>query len=279
MSALRHRMIEDMRMAGLAEQTQRVYTRAVRQLAGHYRKSPDQLSEEDVRIYILALLDQGVAQGTFKAARFGLQFFYQQTLGLHWGLFARRIRLPRQKRLPEALADDQVRRLLGCVSNPVHRSCLALMYACGLRISEAVALELSAIDSVNRLLLITGKGNKQRRVPLPGPVLADLRALWRLHRNPCWLFANRRNDGPLDAGVLTKTFHDAAAKAGLPPGVTPHALRHSYATRLLENGINLRVVQILLGHQHISSTAIYTHLTEPIRASLRYTLDKLMAGL
>lgn len=279
MSALRYRMIEDMRLAGLAEETQRAYIRAVRQLAAHYRRPPDQLSEEEVRTYVLALLDQRVARGTFKSARFGLQFFYQQTLGVKWTFFTKRIRLPRQKRLPEALSDEDVRRLLGCVRNPVHRSCLTVMYACGLRISEAVAIELKAIDSANRLLTITGKGNKERRVPLPSPVLADLRALWRQHRNPCWLFPNRRNDGPLDPGVLTQTFHDAAAKAGLPPGVTPHALRHSYATRLLEHGINLRVVQILLGHQHLSSTAIYTHLTEPTRASLKYTLDRLMVGL
>jgi integrase/recombinase XerD len=153
------------------------------------------------------------------------------------------------------------------------------MYACGLRIGEAVAIELSAVDGANRLLLVTGKGNKQRRAPLPAPVLEDLRAMWRLHRNPYWLFPNRSSDGPLNASVLTKTFHQAAAKAGLPSITTPHALRHSYATRLLENGVNLRVVQILLGHQNIATTTIYTHLTEPTRASLRSTLDKLMAGL
>jgi len=279
MSALRYRMIEDMKLAGLAEETQRAYVRAVRQLTAHYRKPPDQLSEEEVRTYLLALIDQGVARGTFKSTRFGVQFFYQQTLGLKWGLFAKRIRLPRQKRLPEVLSDDEVRRLLGCIRNPVHRSCLAVMYACGLRISEAVLIQLKNIDRAECLLSITGKGNKERRVPLPSPVLADLRALWRQHRNPCWLFPNRRNDGQLDAGVLTQTFHDAAGRAGLPPGVTPHALRHSYATRLLESGINLRVVQILLGHQRLSSTAVYTHLTEPTRASLKYTLDRLMAGL
>lgn len=279
MSALRDRMIEDMKLAGLAAETQRAYIRAVRQLAAHYRKPPDQLSEEEVRTFLLALIDKRVARGTFKSTRFGVQFFYQQTLGCRWGLFAKRIRLPQQKRLPAALSDNDVRRLLGCVRNPVHRSCLAVMYACGLRISEAVAIELKAIDSANRLLLIIGKGNKERRVPLPSPVLADLRALWHRHRNPNWIFPNTRNDGPIDASVLTNTFHDAAAKAGLPPGITPHALRHSYATRLLEHGINLRVVQILLGHQQLSSTAVYTHLTEPMRASLKYTLDRLMAGL
>jgi integrase/recombinase XerD len=279
MSALRYRMIEDMKLAGLAEETQRAYIRAVRQLTAHYGKPPDQLSEEEVRTYLLALIDQRVARGTFKSTRFGVQFFYQQTLGLKWELFAKRIRLPRQKRLPEVLSDDEVRRLLGCIRNPVHRSALAVMYACGLRISEAASIQLKSIDSAERLLSIIGKGNKERKVPLPSPMLADLRALWRQHRNPCWLFPNRRNDGPVDVSVLTQTFHNAAGRAGLPPGVTPHALRHSYATRLLESGINLRVVQILLGHQRLSSTAVYTHLTEPMRASLKYTLDRLMAGL
>jgi site-specific recombinase XerD len=181
--------------------------------------------------------------------------------------------------LPDALADQQIRQLLGCIRNPVHKACFSLIYACGLRISEAASLEISAIDSAALVLRIIGKGNKERRVPLPAPVLVDLRRLWRTHRNTRWLFPNRRGTGPVTPHVLARSFAAAACQIGITRRLTPHALRHSYATRLLENGVDTRVVQVLLGHQSIATTAIYTHLTEPTRASLRTLLDRLMAGL
>jgi integrase/recombinase XerD len=153
------------------------------------------------------------------------------------------------------------------------------MYGCGLRIGEAVTLEIGAIDSANRLLRITGKGNKQRLVPLPQPLLDDLRALWRTHRSPRWLFPKRDGTGPVCRVVLGQTFRSARADAGIKQPVTPHALRHSYATRLLENGVDTRVVQILLGHANIATTAIYTHLTEPTSVALRGILDRLTTDL
>jgi integrase/recombinase XerD len=153
------------------------------------------------------------------------------------------------------------------------------MYACGLRISEAATLEVGAIDGANRLLRIVGKGDKQRLVPLPAPLLDQLRGLWRAHRHPRWLFPNRDGANPVNQHVLGRTFRAAARAAGIPQPVTAHALRHSYATRLLEHGVDTRIVQILLGHANISTTAVYTHLTEPTRASLRGVLDGLMAGL
>ena len=187
--------------------------------------------------------------------------------------------MPRQKRLPNWLTEDQVRCLLGGVHNPVHRTCLAVMYACGLRISEALTLEVTAIDRARRVLRIIGKGNKERLVPLPQPVLDELGRLWLTHRNRRWLFPNRAGDAPLNARVLARSFADAAAAAGIPAGIPPHALRHSYATRLLEHGVDTRIVQILLGHARIATTAIYTHLTTPTRASLQGLLDRLMTGL
>lgn len=187
--------------------------------------------------------------------------------------------MPRQKRLPHSLADEQIRRLLGAIRQPIHRVCLSLMYACGLRISEAITLEVCAVDRAGRMLRIIGKGNKERRVPLPQPVLDELSHLWRTHHNPRWLFPNRRGDAPLDDRVLRHSFAAAVAASGIRGKVTPHALRHSYATRLMENGVDIRVVQILLGHAAITSTAIYTHLTAPTRASLQTLLDRLMTGL
>ena len=153
------------------------------------------------------------------------------------------------------------------------------MYACGLRISEATTLEVTAIDRARRVLRIIGKGNKERLVPLPQPILDDLSQLWRTHHNRRWLFPNRHGDAPVNRRVLWSTFAEAAAAAGIPPGVAPHALRHSYATRLMENGVDMRVVQILLGHARIATTAIYTHLTTPTLASLQGLLDRLMTGL
>ena len=187
--------------------------------------------------------------------------------------------MPRQKRLPEWLTEDQVRRLLGGVRNPVHRTCLTVMYACGLRISEAITLEVSAVDRARRVLRIIGKGNKERLVPLPQPMLDAFEHVWRTHHNRRWLFPNRRGDAPVDERVLRKSFAAAAAAADVPPGITPHSLRHSYATRLMENGVHMRIVQILLGHARIATTAIYTHLTTPTLASLQGLLDHLMAGI
>ena len=191
----------------------------------------------------------------------------------------KRIASPRQKRLPDALSEDQVRHLLSGIRNPTHKTCLAVMYACGLRISEATTLEIGAIDRANQVLRIVGKGNKERLVPLPRPVLDALSGLWRTHRNRRWLFPNRHGVAPVNKRVVSDSFAAAAVAAGIQRGVTPHALRHSYATRLIENGVDTRIVQILLGHASIATTAIYTHLTTPTRASLHTLLDRLMTGL
>jgi site-specific recombinase XerD len=191
----------------------------------------------------------------------------------------KRIVVPGQKRLPHALSEDQVRQLLGRVRNTIPRTCLATMYACGLRIGEATRLEIRSVDRASQVLRITGKGDKERLVLLPQPVLDELGTVWRTHRNRRWLFPNRCGDGPLNQRVLSHTFAAAADAAGLRHGVTSHALRHSYATRLIENGVDIRVVQILLGHANIATTAIYTHLTTPTRASLHGLLDRLMTDL
>ena len=153
------------------------------------------------------------------------------------------------------------------------------MYACGLRISEAATLEIGAIDRANLVLRIIGKGNKERLVPLPQPVLDELGRLWLTHHNPRWLFPNRQGSAPVNTRVLADSFTAAVVAAGIRRVVTPHTLRHSYATRLIENGVDIRIVQILLGHANIATTAIYTHLTTPTRVSLHSLLDRLMTDL
>ena len=170
--------------------------------------------------------------------------------------------MPTQKRLPNVLADEQIRRLLGCVESPIHKACLSVLYACGLRISEAMTLEIGAIDSASLTLRIIGKGNKERRVPLPQPVLDALRRMWKTHHNPRWLFPNRAGTRPVTYDVLARTLAAAARAAGIRRRVTPHMLRHSFATHLLERGADLRSVQLMLGHADISTTQIYTHVVE-----------------
>ncbi|MBF0612491.1 MAG: tyrosine-type recombinase/integrase [Magnetococcales bacterium] len=161
------------------------------------------------------------------------------------------------------------------------RTCLSLIYACGLRISEAVSLHVGAIDRAKMILKIVGKGNKERYVPLPQPILQQLEKLWRSHRPPNWLFPNRDGSSHVSTSALNITFAKAAIAARMVGTNRPtcHSLRHSYATRLMEHKVDVRVIQILLGHASIRSTTIYTHLTEPTRYSLRAVLDKTMANL
>jgi integrase/recombinase XerD len=153
------------------------------------------------------------------------------------------------------------------------------MYACGLRISEAVNLDIGSIDGRNLLLRVIGKGNKERAVPLPEPMLWSLRRLWKIHKNSRWLFPTRAGTHPIGRGTLNRTFAAARDAARIPRKATPHSLRHGYATRLIENRIDTAIVQILLGHSDIATTTVYTHLTEPTRASLRSLLDRLMTDL
>ena len=156
------------------------------------------------------------------------------------------------------------------------------MYACGLRISEAATLPVTAIDKASGLVRVVGKGNKERVVPVPKAVHDSLRGMWSApdHRHRQWLFPNKRRTGPITTDVLVRTFADAVKAANLPGGrrATPHTLRHAYATRLFERKVDTRVVQVLLGHENIATTTIYTHLTEPTRASLRKLLDEVMSG-
>ena len=180
--------------------------------------------------------------------------------------------------MPHAPTDAECRRIISAVRHPVYRACLALIYACGLRIEEAVSVQPSQIDAGQGTLRLIGKGNKERQVPLPLPVLNVLRRSWTTHRNRQWVFATTSVGEHLCARTLRAAFHAACAEVGIC-GLVPHNLRHAFATRLLERGIELRLVQILLGHSSIRTTEIYTHLTEPLRQKLREELNQLMDGL
>jgi len=283
-------MIDDMQLKGLSASTQEGYLNAVRRLAEHYHRSPDQLSEEDLRQYFLYLANtKKVARSTATIAICGIKFFYEQTLGLQWSSL-HLVRPPRRKKLPVILSRQEVRRALAAVRIPAYRACLTTIYACGLRANEGAHLRAEDVDSGRMLLhIVQGKGNRDRYVPLPEPTLKMLRAFWKTHRSPLWLFpAPARHwrdhgltssDRPVDRGCLHAAFKRALRQSGIAKAAHVHTLRHSYATHLLEAGVNLRIIQESLGHRSARSTQLYTHLTQEIRDALKEPLNRLMQDL
>lgn len=278
MSKLRERMIEDMDLAGLSERTQYEYLRAVRQLAVHYGASPATLSEEQVRQYLVEL-NRRVAHGTFQTKYHGIKFFYYRCLGVGWSLFARKkIRAPRRRRMPRPITYHEFRLLVAAIRRPDYRLCAHLMYFCGLRISEAVSLRVSNIDSTRMVLRIIGKGNKEHYVPFPRALVASMRAFWKTHRNRTWLFPGRFGLRHVPASSVRTGFRMARDTAGIDENVTPHSLRHSYATRLLERGVDVGVVHMLLRHSSMQSTRIYMHLTDPMRQDIHQRINEWYAA-
>jgi integrase/recombinase XerD len=237
MTALRQRMIEDLQLRGLSKSTQIAYVRVVRQLAEHYGKSPDRISEEEVRQYFLYLKnDKQIAPGTFGAARAGIKFLFVHTLGREWRTLDL-VRPSRERKLPVVLSVSEVRKILGHVRTPRFRVCLNTIYACGLRISEGVSLQVRAIDSERMVVHVQhGKGNKDRYVPLPQCILEMLREFWCTHRHPQWLFPFPTQDGippamatkPMSVRGVQYCFKVALDESGIPKEVTVHTLRHSY---------------------------------------------------
>lgn len=289
MTPLRQRMIEDMQLRGFSARTQECYVAAVRQLAKHYHRRPDQLTEEDLRQYFLYLANKKkVARATATIALCGIKFFYEQTLRQQWTTL-RFVRPQREKKLPVVLGREEVRSILSLVRIPVYRACLTTIYACGLRLLEGAHLQVPDIDSARMLLHIHGKSKKDRYVPLPEPTLQMLRTYWRTHRCPVWMFpaptrhglqhSLANNGGPVTRSSLQSAFRRALLKSGIAKRAHVHTLRHSYATHLLEAGVNLRIIQDNLGHGSARTTQIYTHLTQRVKATLTDPLNQLMQGL
>ena len=282
MNALRQKMIEDMQLRGFAERTQEAYLLAVRQLANHYRKSPDQIEEEELRQYFLFLKNEKhVSRSTCTLALCGIKFFYEQTLGREWKTFEF-LRPAKEKKLPVVLSVAEVGRVLSCVHRHKYRVCLTTIYACGLRLLEGVRLQVNDIDGERKFIHVhAGKGGKDRYVPLPDTCLQLLRLHWMTHHNPVWLFPSslEESDRPMDASALQRAFRAAVQESGVQKWATVHTLRHSYATHLLEAGVHLRIIQTYLGHASPTTTAIYTHLTSITEAQTRHTIDELVARL
>jgi site-specific recombinase XerD len=282
-------MIEDMQLRGFSARTQESYVTAVRQLADHYHTSPDRLTEENLRQYFLYLANEKkVARATATIALCGIKFLYEHTLQRDWPTL-RFVRPPREKKLPVVLSRDEVRRILAEVRIPVYRVCLTTIYACGLRLLEGAHLQVPDVDSGRMVLHIHGKGKKDRYVPLPAPTLGGLRAYWRTHRSPVWLFpaptrhglphALAHGGGPVTRSSLQSAFRRALLRTGIAKRAHVHTLRHSYATHLLEAGVNLRIIQENLGHGSARTTQVYTHLTREVQATLTDPLNQLMQGL
>lgn len=282
MTALRQKMIEDMQLHSFAERTQDSYLRAVRQLAAYCNKPPDQVTEEELRQYFLYLKNvKKAARGTITLALCGIKFFYEHTLQRQWATLAL-LRPPQEKKLPVVLSIEEVRQILARVRRWRYRVCLSTIYACGLRLQEGLHLQVTHIDGARQMVHVChGKGGKDRYVPLPQPVLEILRQYWGTHRDPVWIFpsAHQTVNGPMDASGLQRAFHGALLDSGIQKPATVHTLRHSYATHLLEAGLNLRIIQTYLGHASPTTTALYTHLTKPSEDLAIQAVNRMAAGL
>jgi site-specific recombinase XerD len=281
-------MIEDMQLRGLSEKTQEAYVRAVRQLAEHYGKSPDHITEEELRQYFLHLKNvKQTSNSTFTVALCGIKIFYQQTLGREWRTLEL-VRPVREKKLPVVLSQAEVRRVLGCVHRLHYRVCLSTIYACGLRLREGVYLQVRDLDGDRmRVHVRQGKRAKDRYVPLPASTLKMLRQHWATHRHAVWLFPARirrgvprsAGAGPMSVSGVQRCFKAALQASGVQKEATVHTLRHSYATHLLEAGVNLRLIQAYLGHRSPKTTAIYTHLTRAAEELAAQAINRVMGDL
>jgi integrase/recombinase XerD len=288
MTPLRQRMLEDMQLRGLSSRTQESYIREVRQLALYYDKSPDLLTDEDLRQYFLYLRNEKQAsRSSCTVALCAIKFLFERTLQRPWPLLEL-VRPPQAHTLPVVLSPDEVWHILGQIHLPHYQVCLSIIYACGLRRSSGVGLRVAQIDSARMQLHIQGgKGNKDRYVPLPPRALTLLRRHWLTHRNPVWLFPAYNDrphlaqtaSAPFDVRGVQRAFQLALQLSGVHKPASVHTLRHSYATHLLEAGVNLRLIQVWLGHTSPTTTAIYTHLTQKAEQLASVALDQLTAGM
>jgi len=280
-SPLRQRMIDDMTLRKLTAKTQAGYLRAVIKFSLFFGQSPDLASSEDLRRFQLQLVEQGVSSTTINATLSGLTFFFGVTLDRPSALKRMsRVRLP--QKLPQVLSVDEVARLLAGSRNPKHRAALAVAYGTGLRASEVVHLKVADIDSDRMILRVNqGKGQRDRYAMLSPSLLEILRAWWRCGHaqgkmlRGGWLFPGRNPVNPLSTRQLNHACHRAATAAELDKRISMHTLRHSFATHLLENKVDIRVIQVLLGHRKLETTARYSHVATRMLGEVTSPLEQL----
>jgi integrase/recombinase XerD len=288
MTELRKRMIDDLQLRGLSDTTQKMYVRAVRKLSEHYHKAPDLVTEEELRQYFLYLKNvRKFSRTASTIALCGIKFFFHHTLKREWSTLTF-IRPPREKKLPVVLSIEEVRKILNCIRLDRYRACLTTIYSCGLRLQEGTHLRVTDIDSSRMLIHVRhGKGAKDRYVPLPQSTLQILRRYWATHRNPDLIFPAPGRGGihmPAAKESMPKssvqiTFKEALKESGVNKLASVHTLRHSWATHLLEAGVNLRLIQEYLGHDSPTTTAIYTHLTVRAESLALEAINQIMGDL
>jgi integrase/recombinase XerD len=285
-SLLRKRMYQDLQLAGLAVGTQKVYVGAVRQLAAHYHRAPDRLTEQEVRDYILYLKNEKqLVSSSLQVAASAIKFFYAHTVPRDWKTL-QKLRIRATNTLPDVLAVSEVHQLIEAVRRPYIRVFFWTVYSLGLRLGEALHLQVGDIDSKRMLVHVhLGKGAKDRYVPLPGHTLTLLRRHWLTHRDPRWLFPARKRDSspvtaaahPMRRAHLQAAMRAVVEKLNFRKTITIHTLRHSYATHLLEAGVNLRLIQQYLGHSSLRTTMVYLHVTALGHEKARTVIEGLMA--
>jgi site-specific recombinase XerD len=281
-------MIECLQLRGLSERTQEAYVRAVRQLSEHYHKSPDQITEAELRQYFLYLKNiKHYARSSSTIAICGIRFFFERTLEKDWTIF-NLVRPAPEKKLPVILSLSEVRQILSRLRLPRYKVCLTTIYSCGLRLQEGTNLHVADIDSARLMIHVRhGKGAKDRYVPLPQRTLQLLREYWLTHRNPLLLFPSpghgevplATSAEPLHKSSVQDAFRAALKASGNNKRASVHTLRHSWATHLLEAGVNLRLIQEWLGHSSPATTSVYTHLTVKAEQLGAAAINQLMSDL
>jgi len=261
MGALRTKMVEEMRLRNFSPRTEQSYVSAMVGLAKHYRQSPGQLTQEQIRSYLLHLKERGLSPSSRNVAISGMKFFYHQILG--WN--EQKLFLPPRKRswrLPEVLSQKEVERLLLAAIKLRDRCLLMTAYATGLRVSELVRLKVSDIDSQRMMVRVEqGKGRKDRYTILSQRLLCELRLYWKEHRSKSWLFPNRKG-GSLSIDYAQRIYNLAKLRASIHKGHGIHTLRHCFATHLLEAGVDLVTIKTLLGHNSLQSTQRYLQIRQ-----------------
>jgi site-specific recombinase XerD len=275
MSPLRRRMIEDMTIRKLAPKTQHDYLQRVKNFAAYLGRSPDTASSEDVRRYQLHLTASGVGVPTINQTISTLRFFFKVTLGRP-DLVERATFVREPRKLPVVLSPEEVARFLDAAPSLKYKAALSVAYGAGLRVSEVVALKVSDIDSKRMIIRVEqGKGRKDRYVMLSPHLLELLRAWYRMARPQGWLFPGRDPVQPMTTRQLNRACHAAAQMAEIGKPVSMHTLRHSFATHLLEQNIDIRVIQVLLGHAKLDTTALYTRVATKTIQQVMSPLDRI----
>lgn len=275
MTPLRQRMIDDLRLRNLSPHTEEAYLRAVTKFAQHFGKSPELLGPSEIREYLLTLTKQGGCWSSFNQVRCALHFLYCVTLKRDWPA-GEIVCAKTPKRLPVVLSRDEVSSFLSAIRNLKHRAMLTTLYATGLRAAELVGLRIGDIDSRRMVIRVhQGKGRKDRYVMLSPKLLDLLREYWRKYRPAAWLFPGQDSRRHVDRRVSVQICAAVARRARLRKRVTPHTLRHTFATHLLESGTDIRTIQVLLGHRSLRTTALYTLVSMKTVLGTKSPLDLL----